>query len=88
MTIDERRAAYVTAYRAAYAAAAREIRTLTADAPDAAEVEEIASAWRSPADAARDAVNDLIRLLADPREERDTIEERAADAAIAAARAA
>jgi hypothetical protein len=81
-------AAYVAAYRAAYAAAAREICTLTAEAPDAAEVEEIASAWRSPRDAAGDAVNDLIRLIVDPREERDTIEWRAVAAAIAAARAA
>lgn len=78
-------ARYVAAYRAAYRAAALEIRTIAADIPDPADIEEMASAWRSPRDAAGDAVNDLVRLIADPREERDTIELAAATAAIAAA---
>lgn len=88
MTIDERRAAYVTAYRAAYAAAAREITTLVADTPDAADVDEIASAWRNTEDAARDAVNDLVRLISSDMEERESIDARALDAAAAAIRAA
>ena len=78
------RAAYVAAYRAAWAAAAREIATLLAEAPDAEDVEEIATPHRNYIDAAGDAVNDVLRLLCDPREERGSIEARARDAARAA----
>ena len=88
MSVHERandRAAYVAAYVAAWAAAAREITTLLADTPDAADVEEIASPHRSHLDAAGDAVNDVMRLITSPLEERGSIEARARDAARAAA---